>query len=560
MAADLLFHETPLHDEEIVRRINGNWLMLRTPRAFVLSDLAEAIAEVTVDADCVVLLSPLATRHRGRLGEGLSGSGAARPIIIANPETTAQGALFAARRIECGIPHYLDHLDQVSLIVMRGDGPAFEDLIPTNATVPGNREYISAPITSMMWTAGMAEVQFYIRKGPHEIRRWVTPTQAAPERNERLEIHLRQMPAQGWATLSVTAAEWETLRRAPIFLDWSLLEIDPRSEAEIFATLQRPRPAVPRRVHYESHIGLWDGSLRKPGLRQALAQFKLGDPRGLSSLADAAAASYVRSARHPDGPLGPLFAVGTDGELPNELAEATRQRFFDVVNRVSRDLLHAIEQPAGTLRNNDALRFLTWIFAACPPSVQGVVLAAFEAVLNGKRHPLLDPPGGRTVVIHGLGRIIIDRELIGRLIPLLCDQLPSVAFLAPLASLLSRPIASPQALSDLEVEAVAEALQLVLRTQHMAGTFGPGYKYALMVVGGLLRAREHEPWALTSERSGAARGLAEELRRAADRVRTELPGISGGAAKHATTLTLIEYLETNEGRPDILTVIDGIEE
>ena len=267
MAVELLFREAPLYDEEIVRRINSNWLMLRTPRDFVLSDLAEAVAGVSVEADRIVLLSPLAARHRDRLAEWLAASKAGQSVIVANPDTAARGALFAARRIERGIPHYLDHLDQISLIAMRGDAPVFEDLIPTNAKVPGNREYIAPPITSLIWTAGMAEVQFYIRKGPREVRRWVTQTQAPPERNERLEVHLRQMPAQGWATLSVTAADWEPLRRAPIFLDWSSLEVDPRSEADIFATLQRPRPAVPQRVHYEAHIGLWNGSLRQPGLR-----------------------------------------------------------------------------------------------------------------------------------------------------------------------------------------------------------------------------------------------------------------------------------------------------
>ena len=86
-------------------------------------------------------------------------------------------------------------------------------------------------------------------KGPNEIRRWATRVPSAPERNERLEIQLRQMPAQGWAALSVTAANWETLRREPIRLDWSKLEIDDRSEFDIFATLQPPRPSVPETLN-----------------------------------------------------------------------------------------------------------------------------------------------------------------------------------------------------------------------------------------------------------------------------------------------------------------------
>jgi hypothetical protein len=116
MAADLLFREAPLQGEEIVRRINGNWLKLRTPRDFVLPDLADGIAGLSVEADQVLLLSPLAERHRDLLGSGLATRGSGRPVIVAHPETAARGALFAARRMERGIPHYLDRLDQISLI------------------------------------------------------------------------------------------------------------------------------------------------------------------------------------------------------------------------------------------------------------------------------------------------------------------------------------------------------------------------------------------------------------------------------------------------------------
>jgi hypothetical protein len=151
---------------------------------------------------------------------------------------------------------------------------------------------------------------------------------------------------------------------------------------------------------------------------------------GLSDLAAAASASYGRSARHPDGPLGPFYPVGTDGELPNELDGATRQRFFDVVERVADDLIRPINRPADALRNYDELRFLTWIFAACPQAAREAVLAAFEAVLAGREHQLLGPVRARTVVIHGLGGIVADKELIRRLIPLLCGQLPNTAFLA----------------------------------------------------------------------------------------------------------------------------------
>lgn len=559
MAADLLFHEAPLHDEEIVRRSNSNWLKLSTPRDFVLPDLVDGIAELSTEADQVVLLSPLAERHRDLLRSGLAAGGTGRPVIVAHPDIAARGALFAARRMEHGIPHYLDRLDQISLIVMRGDQPVFEDLIPTDAIVPGNREYISKKITSMVWTAGMAAVQFYIRKGPWEIRHWMTPPQAAPNRNERLEIQLSQMPAQGWASLSVTAADWEPLRRAPILLDWSSLNIDLRTEAEILAALERPRPAVPQRVHYAAHIGLWDGSLRTPGLHRALGQFRTGNPDAVATLAAAAAASLRRWVRHPDGPLGPFYPVGTDGELPEELDAPTRQGFFHVVERIGDDLLRALERPIGVLTNNHALRFLTWIFAACPLGVQAEVLAAFDAVLSGTWHPLLGPKRSRIVVMHGLGRIITDKDMIRRSISLMCGRLADGQLLAPLASLLSRPLATPKVLVMLDVEAIATELRGILQRQARVGAFGIDYKYALMSVAGLLRVREEDPWALTKDRSAAAIGLAQDLKTMAAMLQLGRTRAAGVARKRVMTLALIDYLETDTGRPDILTAMDQID-
>jgi hypothetical protein len=132
--------------------------------------------------------------------------------------------------------------------------------------------------------------------------------------------------------------------RMPIPLDWSTLEVDPRAEAEILASLERPRPAIPQRVHYAAHIGLWDGSLRQPGLRRTVEQFRSGAPDAVATLAAAAAASFRRSARHPDGPLGPFYPVGTDGELPEELDATTRRRFLHVVECLGDDLLSALKR------------------------------------------------------------------------------------------------------------------------------------------------------------------------------------------------------------------------
>lgn len=188
-----------------------------------------------------------------------------------------------------------------------------------------------------------------------------------------------------------------------------------------------------------------------------------------------------------------------------------------------------------------------------------MVIAAFEAVLTGADRPLLRPRSGRTLVIHGLGRIIAAGDLIRKLLPLLCARLPATDLLAPLASMLSRPKATPNVLAELDVEQIADGLLPVLQTQREAGTFGVDYKYLLMILGGLLRVRERDPWALTHDNSRAARAIITELKAAVQELVGTSARIQAADQKMKTTEDLIQHLETNEGRPDLLTRIDAIE-
>lgn len=449
--------------------------------------------------------------------------------------------------------------NRTAVDIMRHDGPAFEDLIPTNETVPGNREYISAPITSMVWTAGMSDVQFYVRKGPSEIRRWVTQTQAAPERNERLEIHLRQMPAQGWAKLSITSPDWDALRRAPIHLDWGALSVDPRSEEEILATLEPPRPVIPQRVHYTAHAGLWDGSLRHPGIRAVLQSFTMDVPSSLKILADSISASFrVEVPGSGERLFKTVYPVGTDGELPDTLDEAVQRQFDDVINRVTKSLLEAIKRRSPILDNNHAIRCLSWIFARCPLDVQHEMVAALDAIRSSRPHPLLVPRQSARVVVHGLGRVVTERELIRTLIPKLYADIGRPNFLAALSSLLSRPQATPLALSDADVAAIAERIIQVFRQLRSGSNFGPNFKYALMVVAGLLRVRERDPWALLADRSELAQSLVEELSAVLAQVRSMPRSISNEAQKLEILSALIPLLMGEGGSPDILTIMDAM--
>jgi hypothetical protein len=545
--------------EQVVRRDNGNWSLVRAPQAYRVPDMRLDLGDSAANTDLVVLLSPLAAGHRKRLGDRLADTLNGVKLLIADPAAAARGALFASRRIERNIPHYLDRLDQISLVVSRKDGPSFEDLIPANATVPGNREYVSAPITSMVWPAGMAQANFYIRKGSSEIRHWITTPVEASNKTERLEVRLRQMPAQGWAKLSITSPDWDVLRRAPIHLDWEALPIDPRSDADILASLERPRPVVPQRVRYAAHLGLWDGSLRYPGVVAVLQSFKIGSSSSLRALADSIRASFrVEVAGSGQQLFNMVYPVGTDGELPDKLDEAVQRQFNDAIDRVAQSLLQAIRGRNLQLDDNNSLLCLSWIFARCPKEVQHEMAAALNAILSGCKHPLLAPRQSARVVVHGLGRVVTDRDLLRNLIPKLYGDLGRPNVLAALSSLLSRPEATPLVLADADVETIAERTIQVFREIRITSNFGPNFKYALMVVAGLLRVRERDPWALLADRSELAHSLLEELSAILGQIRNMPRAIKNETQKIQIISELIPLLSGEGGSPEILMIMDAM--
>ena len=547
MPLDLLFRDPEPPIEEVVRRDNGNWTLVTAPAEFHLPTLPKQDVPHAAVADMVLVMSPLAQRHQAWLEERLSGLG--QELRLTHPAAAARGALRAARRIEHGIPHYLDRLDQISLAVLRQGGPVFEDLIPAGETVRGNQEYVSPPITSMVWSAGMKTAQFFVRKGEREIRCWVTPETQPPERDQLLEVRLRQKPAQGWAKLFVTAVDWDELRRTPIRLDWAAMEIDARSADEILAVLEGPRPVVPQRVHHLPDMGMWDGSLRPPGLISALQSLNMNDQKSLRYLATALSGS----ARLLSGQT--VFAVGTDGDLPATLDPQTHHLFLNAIERLATRLLGDVAR-GKPQEDNQILRCLTWINGLCPDAVKSQLIEAMACSDAGTSHPLLVPRAARRVILHGLGRVTIEPRSLHALIGTLCGRLHQVDCLGAFSSLLSRPVDTPRVLADYEVSTIAHRLTNVFHDLHQAGAYGVAMKYALLSVGGLLRVREHDPWALVADRSTPARALVEVLTEVAADIGRRRQRIPAGQSKLDSAHALIDLLSGAGGRPDILTIMD----
>lgn len=435
-------------------------------------------------------------------------------------------------------------------------GPVFEDLIPPEATVPGNREYVSHPITSMVWREGMKTANFFVRKGAREIRTWTTHELSPPGETQRLDIRLRQKPAHGWANLLITAPLWEELRRTPIRLEWSALRVEPRSAQEVLESLRGPPPIVPAPVHYPADIGLWDGSLRTPGLRVLLQRVKRGQADSLRSLADALGSPFSRP--DPEGMWSlRVYAVGTDGSLPSGLDGETAGLFEDTIAELAEDLMRRRRRGQAPA-NNDALRCLTWCFAHCPPAVTHELANVVHLHDQGKSHLWLQRAQAVVVIFQGLGRAAIEPALLEEMIPRLALGPPIAYRAGALAAMLSRPAATPAVLAKLGVPALATRLADVLDNIHQRHNFGVHLKYALLAVGGLLRVRTLEPWALVAGDSPPADRLAKRLDDISLWLAAHPAGAAGAMGKRKSAEETAKHLRGEAGRPDILTFVDDL--
>jgi hypothetical protein len=508
----------------------------------------------------VLLTTPLADPLREAFIALIRAATGTTPLVM--PTTAAaHGALVAGRRIEQDIPHYLDRLEQISLIVMRDGEAALADLMPADATVPANREYASPPITNLSWPPGVGSIDFYIRKGG-EFRKWRTPDRPPPIELQPVEIRLRQMPAQGRAKLFATSSTWQTLRANPIFLDWSNLPVDLRSFEEIGIEL-KPRPVVPKRVTAPTHLDIWKGAQTFKTIPEILQGFSIGNQLSLEELGAALRRKY-RIRVGPPGAVQLGFenfqAVDYDGNTPAGVEPKIIAKFDDALNQVSDYIRNACAAGQGTLQSNRPIILATWAFGRCPKGLQDEMLRALAARLAGRDHPLLVPLQSYRVLLHGLGRCIIDAERLAKLIDLIAPNLAQPNFLAALSSALSRPMGAPKVLTDARVRLIADNTASILGAFAGNARFGIGLKYALLVVGGLLRVRERDPYALMTSRSHAAQALAVQLRKIHGLLKQYRQIVKKVDEKISIITNLIDMLEGQGGNVGVLVDTESLDD
>lgn len=554
IAWDLLLEDAPSEEDEIIRLDNGSWTSLTVPRSPVLDVEAELPPIDFADVTLVLLTTPLRQRLRERVYALMGKVANEIPVILMPREAAATGALLAGRRIQHGIPHYLDRLEQVSLVALKGGDVVLVDLVPANAVVAANREYVSAPVTGLGWPSGAKNVKFYLKKG-QEFRKWTTANVIAPSRTEAVEVRLRQMPAQGRAAVFVTSNDWDVLRSRPVYLDWSTLEHDPRSFEEIAAEL-KPKPIVPDRVTGFAHLDRWRGTDRIPAFGPFISKFELKDAGKLREFLSRQVA--IDTVGNGSG-FKPARLLDFDGEPPDALEPILAVALDRALALVSSVCVSAVTSRR-PLPDNSLLLAATWSFGRCPLELQDEIFKAAQAHLDARGHVFLENRSASTVILHGLGRIIKEEKRLERSIDLLLRHQPSKGNVpAALASLLSRPIATPEVLTEERVAKATTFVVALLADLRQNQRFGANLNYALQIVGGILRSRQQNPYALLLGTSREAEAIHQQLSRLKPLMERRATGNRQIRAKLVIIENLMEMLSGSGGDSHILINIESLE-
>ena len=546
---------------EILRLDNGTWIQARAAHLRAPDFFPDDVDLGHMEGDVALLSTPLAGPLREEFIARMQAASGTTPLIVLPNSSVAHGALVAGRRIEQDIPHYLDRLEQISLVVIRDGEPSLADLMPAEAIVEANREYASPPITNLSWPAGVGSIDFYIRKGG-EFRKWRTQDRQPPVELQPVEIRLRQTPAQGRAKLFATSSTWQILRANPVFLDWSKLLVDTRSFEEIALDL-KPRPLVPKRVTAMTHPDVWQGAQPFKTISEMLKAFSVGDQTSLRELSDALRRTYridVGRFEATQQIFENFRAVDYDGNIPEGVDPKIVAKFDDALLHVSDYVRNMCAAKRGRLQSNQPMMVATWAFGRCPKPLQDEMLRALAARLADKAHPLLAPLQGYKVLLHGLGRCVIDADRLAKLVDLIAPNLAQPNFLAALSSVLSRPVQAPEVLSDARVKLIAENAAIILADLARSRKFATNLKYALLAVGGLLRVRKRDPYALITSRSGSAQKLVAQLQNIHVLLKQYRGTVKKADQKLLIVADLIEMLTGQGGNVGVLVATESLDD
>lgn len=250
------------------------------------------------------------------------------------------------------------------------------------------------------------------------------------------------------------------------------------------------------------------------------------------------------------------YAISSDGEFPNDLPLSAQYLLQDAIVLAEKDV-HERLAGEGT-RDNQSLRFLTWLFHMCPEWVVPHLLDGAEAQTGN--HTFVQSGGSRGLMLQGIGRTARDPKHQERAFKHLLslplerwkkDQIACAAFM------LSRTDSAPLLLERSEINFLAEVAEMKV-LEAIGRDFTSAYIYGPYLLVGLLRWRLRDPWALVVGRDPVADSLVSATRELAMFL-SKRKSLDGRLQRYHNILNQVcEELEGKGSNPDILIDLESL--
>ncbi len=508
--------------DELFRADNGSWVQLPQP-CLDMSDVRvpSELRDILAAADAVLVETLAEGQVREALAFAVRGH-CCRPPVVLETDAVAQGALLAAARVSDGEPVYFDFLPQITTIVQDDRGPKPFDLIPGEATLPAGKVYRSETPARLGLQAGQSQIAVFLKKELDDCpRRALVDLPSASSNDEVVGVYIEQIPAQGRAKVMMESRAFHV----PIIVDWEAAEMLDQSWEQVLAELETSLPTIPARLVLSATRQLWIDQPDRVGLTTLLREALSTNSPNWKQLA-----GKVQSRE------GGAYCISSDGDLPPEITTDQAALLEDIQERAWKETV-ARARGAIARDNNDALRFLTWLFQRCDRRVIPELLAALDAPVGG--HPFVFHHANRRLIYQGLGRILHDADPIRRvfdhLLAIPSEKWKSLNQVSCAAFLLSRTDHAARMLSRHEVEKLSEIAIRTLNEGINEKTLNTLHYPPFLLVG-LLRWRIKDRRALVAGTDPVADRMLETVNAA-------LPPLKRIALRRPTMQRLYQALE-----------------
>ena len=485
---------------EIIRRNNGDWEEIKLD-AMVEFPVCrfEASSIGLHDCDQIFLETISEGDVRSHLERSLEAAGISITRTLAS-DAVARGGLVAAQRMCNGDPVYFDFLPRISTIVSSSDGARNFDLVDDTETLEAGRIYRSPVAAQLAIPKGYTQTPVYLRKEAELHPRKATIQLAEPlVESTPVSLWVEQKPAAGRARIVLEAA---SLGRH-FTIDWDTADEDPREWDDIIDSLTSPSPSIPERLVLKCGTQAWNDAANAPGMLSLLEGMGVGT------------VDWDEMAQKASSRPGGQYCVSSDGKLPPEISSVAAQQLDELVrlavNSTEKRLRAGVEHAE---KNNAALRFLTWQFRRCPAEVAQWLLDCIEQHSGTLgTHPFIWSQPNWVLVYQGIARTVSSQAMEARVLQSVLKRGTGTwnyrGESACISLLLSRSETAPLLLSRSDVEKIAERAVFEFGREH--GTQYTRFNYAPFLIGGLLRWRLKEPWALLVGRDPVADRLAQVI-------------------------------------------------